>query len=79
MTKKAQNKKFGIKKFKKLHENCDAMEAALYTILNYPEEWHSKRTNDGYPSEIVYDELAYKRLVNLYRYAAKIGLGIEIK
>ncbi len=63
----------------KIPKNCDAIEAALYTILNYPEDWHSKRTNDGYPSEIVHDEAAYRRLVDLYRYAAKISLGMKVK
>lgn len=64
---------------KKLHENCDAMEASLYAILQYPNEDHPRRTKDGYPSEIVYDEYAYKRMIDTYRRSAKIGLGMKIQ
>ena len=48
--------------FKKLHENCDAMEASLYCVLLYsPPKDHS-----------------YKKIVDAYRRIAKVGLGMKI-
>lgn len=32
-----------------------------------------RSTEDGYPEEIVYDEFAYKRIVDTYREAAEVG------
>lgn len=40
-------------------------------IIDYPEKGNTRRTKDGYPSEMVYDEYAYKRMVDSYRDALK--------
>ena len=40
-------------------------------IIDYPEKGGPRRTKDGYPSEIAYDEYAYKRMVDSYRTALK--------
>ncbi|MHA6684442.1 hypothetical protein [Mesorhizobium sp. A556] len=42
----------------------------LEAIRDYPKEGDSRRTEDGYPLEIVYDEFAYKRMVDSYREVA---------
>ncbi len=44
---------------------------AIQKIISYPEKGMPRRTKDGYPSEVVYDEHAYKRMVNSYRDALK--------
>ena len=40
-------------------------------IINYPPKDHPRRTKDGYPIELIYDEFAYKRMVDSYRDALK--------
>ena len=49
------------------------MKDALEAIRDYPGKG-GRRTEDGYPGEIVYDEFAYRRMVNSYRAAAEAGL-----
>ena len=44
---------------------------AIKKIISYPEKGNPRRTKDGYPSEAVYDEYAYKRIVDSYRNALK--------
>ena len=43
----------------------------LEMIAGYPPEGHNRRTEDGYPAEFVYDDFAYKRMVNTYRDAIR--------
>ena len=43
-------------------------------IRDYPAKGAARRTKDGYPAEILYDEYAYKRMVDSYRDAAKAAL-----
>ncbi len=50
------------------------MREALEAIRDYPPS-DGRRTDDGYPDEIIYDEFAYRRLVNSYRAAATAGLS----
>ncbi len=40
---------------------------AIEEVISYPKEGTYRRTKDGYPSEISYDEFAYKRMVDSYR------------
>ena len=51
----------------------ERMKEALEAIRDYPQEG-GRRTQDGFPSEIQYDEFAYRRLVTSYRAAADAGL-----
>ena len=44
-------------------------------IINYPPARRSRRTKDGYPLEVIYDEFAYKRMVDSYRDALSDLLG----
>ena len=45
------------------------LKLAIESIVAYPPKDSSRRTDDGYPSEISYDEYAYKRMVDSYRSA----------
>ena len=53
-----------------LFEAAPDLLEALVSIKNYPAKDEPRRTKDGYPEEIIYDEFAYKRMVNSYREAA---------
>jgi len=44
---------------------------AIKKVISYPEKGMPRRSKDGYPSEVVYDEFAYKRMIDLYRDALK--------
>lgn len=48
---------------------------ALEAIRDYPKEGHDRRDEEGYPREFVYDEFAYKRMVDSFRDAALAGLA----
>ncbi len=54
------------------------MKEALEAIRDYPQEG-GRRTEDGYPDEVIYDEFAYRRMVNSYRSAAEAGLTLQHK
>lgn len=41
----------------------------LEGLRDWPDESYERRTEDGYPQEMVYDEYAYKRMVDGYREA----------
>lgn len=43
----------------------------LREIASYPPPGHDRRDADGYPVELVYDELAYRRMVDSYRRAIR--------
>jgi len=70
--KRTKKSKLEIEKIKNKY-----MRAWLKAILEYPKKGNSKRAKDGYPSEVVYDEFAYRRIVDTYRTAARMGLGIK--
>jgi hypothetical protein len=45
---------------------------AVRTVILYPKKGvDPRRTNDGYPLEVVYDVFAYKRMVKSYRDALR--------
>lgn len=44
---------------------------ALQNIIDYPKEGHPRRTSDGYPEEMEYDDFAYERMVDSYRAAIR--------
>jgi len=48
---------------------------ALEAIRDYPKEDDPRRTEDGYPSEVCYDEFAYFRIIDSYRKGARAGLA----
>ena len=51
------------------------LKEALIAIAEYPPQGHERRSDDGYPLEMVYDEFAYQRIVDVYREAAAKALG----
>lgn len=51
------------------------MREALESIRDFPKPGTSRRTEDGYPDEIVYDEFAYRRIVDSYRECARAALN----
>jgi len=51
------------------------LHPALEAIRDYPEEGHPRRTDDGYPVEVAFDEFAYKRIVDTYRDVARTALA----
>jgi len=53
------------------------LEDALRWIRDFPPEDYERRTDDGYPEECVYDEFAYKRIIDTYRSCARKALEDE--
>ena len=47
------------------------VEEIIRNIIDYPPKGYPRRTKDGYPLEVSYDEFAYKRIVDFYRDAIK--------
>lgn len=60
-----------------LMEDNKRMREALEYMRDYPKEGMPRRTKDGYPSEFVYDEYAYRRMVDSFREACRRALGEE--
>jgi hypothetical protein len=58
-----------------LAQKVERLRTALEAIRDFPKPGTSRRTEDGYPDEIVYDEFAYRRIVDSYREAARAALG----
>jgi len=52
-------------------EKLVGIRQALKDIIAYPKKGESRRTRDGYPSEIIHDKFAYDRIVKSYRDALK--------
>ena len=50
---------------------CKWIETQLKKVIAYPTKAQGRRTKDGYPQEFLYDEFAYKRLVDSFRQALK--------
>lgn len=57
-------------------ERIAELERGILNIAAYP-MGSGRCTDDGYPSEISYDEFAYRRLVDSYRAAARALLNKE--
>jgi hypothetical protein len=51
--------------------NCDNLIEAMEQVIDYPAEGSPRRTDDGYPTEFVYDKFAYKRVVDSMRNALR--------
>ncbi|MGB3833748.1 MAG: hypothetical protein WA975_18005 [Mesorhizobium sp.] len=71
-----------IERAEKAEAKCDRLAAevtrlrgALERIRDYPEAGNSRRDDGGYPSEVIYDEFAYRRLVESYRECARAALA----
>lgn len=60
----------------RLLASAPAMREALEAIRDYPRKGEPRRTKDGYPAEVCYDEFAYKRIVDSYRDIARAGLNL---
>jgi len=50
---------------------------ALEAIRDFPGQDYPRRTDDGYPEEVEYDEFAYCRMVDMYREAAREALAAQ--
>ena len=57
-----------MNKWKKRYE---MLTEALRKIATYPSADEPRRDAEGYPTEFVYDEFAYKRMVDSYRNAIR--------
>jgi hypothetical protein len=53
----------------------EELQKALADIRDFPKPGTSRRTDEGYPLEIDYDDFAYKRIVDSYREAAARALS----
>ena len=51
----------------RLENENQRLKELLRQIVAYPPEGHERRADEGYPAEIVYDEFAYRRIVDFYR------------
>ncbi len=47
------------------------IKKVLKQIIGYPDKKNPRRTENGYPSELFYDDFAYERMVDSYRNALK--------
>lgn len=61
----------------RLHIENKRLKEALMIIYNFPPKDYPRRTKDGYPSEIIYDEFSYKRIINTYRDVARLALRMR--
>jgi len=52
-------------------EKLERLKKAIKEIIKYPKKGSQRRTEDGYPEEIEYDEFSYKRIIDSYRIALK--------
>jgi len=69
---KCQNCRVLLDQMKRDVKRIRELKKAVRSIIAYPKKGaNSRRTNDGYPSEIVYDVFAYKRMVKSYRDALR--------
>ena len=55
-------------------EKLNGIRKALKQIIAYPTKKQGRRTDDGYPLEIIYDDFAYKRMVDSFRNGLKAVL-----
>ena len=61
-----QSKMGGMLKILKKDRVAEAVRMLEWTA-SYPGKGEKRRTKDGYPGEIAFDEFAYKRIVDWYR------------
>jgi hypothetical protein len=57
-----------------LEEANAELRKCLEMIRDFPKDGNPRRTKDGYPGEVIFDDFAYKRMVDSYREAAVEGL-----
>lgn len=51
----------------KKRETIRILVDGIRKIRAFPSDGHPRRTDDGYPLELCYDEFSYKRIVDCYR------------
>ena len=66
-----------MKEKKRLRLRVKQLRKALKAVRDYPPKGHGRRDEDGYPTEIIYDDFAYKRIVDSFREAASNGLDLD--
>jgi len=59
-----------------LEEAVETTRLLIQSLIEWPEEGYDRRTEDGYPQEMGYDEFAYKRMVDTYRESLKAILTV---
>ena len=52
---------------KNMQQKLRGLRKSLRQIVAYPPKTEPRRTDDGYPAELVYDEFSYNRMVDSYR------------
>jgi len=67
-------KNFLVQRGEKMNEK---ERKAIGKVISYPKKGMPRRSKDGYPLEVVYDEFAYKRMVDSYRDALKEILRVK--
>ena len=55
-------------------QRCAEARKILRAMIAYPPKGSPRRTRRGYPSEVVYDQYTYERMVTSYRDAARLVL-----
>lgn len=56
-------------------EKLDGIRKAIQQVIDYPIVEQGRRDKDGYPTEFVYDEYAYKRVIDSARSALRTILN----
>ena len=49
----------------------EGIKKAIRKVIFYPKKNHPRRTENGYPEELIYDQFAYERMVDSYRDALR--------
>ena len=52
-------------------QKLNEIRKAVQGVIDYPDKNHPRRTEAGYPTEMIYDDFAYERMVDSYRDALR--------
>ena len=52
---------------KELLAELEELKYGIQHLIDWPSEDYERRSDDGYPTEFVYDEFAYRRIIDGYR------------
>ena len=51
----------------KTNKKLKKARKTLKDLKNWPSKSYDRRTEEGYPSEFMYDQFSYERIVSFYR------------